>query len=100
VDYPPIVNLIGKGTQTFHIGVRNGPKSKRGWDLQTAKLVDGDGLVPIHKATIYGGVPHYVFTTKKPHREVLDTKKVKPIIEFLLHLGNNKLSSHSNKTKL
>jgi pimeloyl-ACP methyl ester carboxylesterase len=82
--YPPIAVLANDTHPTLSTIIRNGPRSVRGWDFQTAVKEPGDGRVVLVNAMPPVGVPYTIWRTPRRHSDLVnDTKQVGAILGSL-----------------
>jgi len=85
VKYPPIAVLASKATPTVRLMMRDGPKSVRGYDLDTPEKAEGDGRVTFKGVHPPTGVPVMkVYTTELGHSDLLSDPQALHILEDLI----------------
>jgi pimeloyl-ACP methyl ester carboxylesterase len=74
--WPRITNVIAGSTPTLGIAIKQGPRSVRGWDLDSAPRECGDGRVCLRNAKLPGGVPGTEVEVDRGHSGLLDSPEI------------------------
>ncbi len=81
---PPLAALVGDKRPTADRIIKNGPRSVRGYDFDTAPRSPGDGIVSLYSAMPPLWTNPKVFTSQRPHSQLLnDLTAVRRALESL-----------------